>query len=126
VSRKGNTGNSWFDEHYLWQYTELTAFISSIASLCGNPLNRNLQSQIDNLQYIIRESLKSEDFMWSAISNTPDDLRNGYDAIVSLAESDGFSTPMPERISYGNYWNKIQVIVLSEYVKSLKSMKRKF
>jgi hypothetical protein len=190
-SRKVRESDGWYDEHYLWQFTETTVFIEKLASHCGSPIILEVQNQVDALQQVIRNGLKTEDFMWSTVSDTNEqifqfhqqmvtplsdklqglnpyrifdmievitalndlkeneefskhilvksvnqaqqivqsmqsyavgDLRNGYNAIISLANSDGFATPMPDRITYKEYWNKIQVVVLSEYIRSLKTM----
>ena len=187
-SRKVNAWEEWHDEYYLWRFAEFTSFVTKIAMICDSPLPLGLEAQAGEIQLALSNSLKSEDFMWSAVSdfdkrisqfhqqiiasfsanlqgidlhevfnvieivrtldnlredevfskhilavpvqqasqnltqsmqsNTLEGMLDGYSAVLRLLR-DGFFTPVPERITYYEYWKKAQVIVLSKYVKSL-------
>lgn len=52
-----------------------------------------------------------------------DDLRDRYRNVLDLVASSGFASPMPERLTWKEYWDRLQVIILTEYISNLKPPK---
>lgn len=74
----------------------------------------------DFAEYIISKAilLAAKNFNNLLNSNTLKELKQKYLEVLRVLES-GFCRPIPEKITYGRYWKRTQIAILSEYVRSL-------